>query len=166
MSGMNRKTEPGTRQVPGRSLSPYVRPPAVRGRDPWHVLGAGNPLEPPADHGSQASAASLRRGAPEAERWRGGAAAGVLGAPAARRPGRMQGAGGGPARACPRPQGSVPPGRLPAARALPTSLGCSGRFEGVANCSGTFWSQTMSLARGPPPGAWQQPRCPWKTRCL
>ena len=40
---------------------------------------------------------------------------------------------------------------LPKTCASPTSLGCSGRFEGVANCSMMFWSQTMSLAHSPPP---------------
>ena len=46
------------------------------------------------------------------------------------------------------------------------SLGCSERFEGVANCSMMFWSQTMSLAHSPPPGAWRLLLCPWKTSCL
>lgn len=44
--------------------------------------------------------------------------------------------------------------------ALRLPLGGSRSWEGVANCSVMFWSQTMSLDCGPAPGAWHQRRCP------
>lgn len=63
-------------------------------------------------------------------------------------------------------QGELPPASLLQTCVSPASLGCSRRFGGVANCSMTFWSQTMSLACCPSPRAWHQLHCPWKTSCL
>lgn len=63
-------------------------------------------------------------------------------------------------------RGNPTPAILLQACASPASLGCSRRFEGVANCSLMFWSQIVSLACGPSPGAPRRLHYPWKTSRL
>lgn len=68
---------------------------------------------------------------------------------------RAQASAFNPAGAFPLPPGNPTPGHPPA-RLHTTCLSwlLQEFCEGVANCSMMFWSQTMSLAHGPPPGAW------------